>query len=47
MTGGQEKPMRNKEAGSESKKGGEPVKRPYSRPVLFVIGKIGQIFSNN
>jgi len=25
----------------------EPVKKPYRRPVLFVIGKIGQIVSNN
>ena len=25
----------------------EPVKKPYRRPVLFVIGKIGQIVSTN
>ena len=25
----------------------QPAKKPYRRPVLFVIGKIGQIVSNN
>ena len=25
----------------------QPAKKPYSRPVFFVIGKIGQIVSNN
>jgi hypothetical protein len=24
-----------------------PPKKPYKRPVLYVIGKIGQIVSNN
>ena len=25
----------------------QQVKKPYKRPVLYVIGKIGQIISNN
>ena len=25
----------------------KPAKKPYTRPVLVVIGKIGEIFSNN
>jgi len=25
----------------------QPAKRPYTRPVLVVLGKIGKIFSNN
>ena len=25
----------------------QPTKKPYVRPVLIVIGKVGKIFSNN
>ena len=44
---------REKDVGDNEKNAGaddssqQPAKKPYTRPVLVVLGKIGQIVSNN
>jgi hypothetical protein len=43
-----EKPITdNKKTPATGSNSTQPPKKPYSRPVLVVIGKIGQIFSDN
>ena len=46
MSEKREKPTAAPKAGT-NRQADQPTKKPYSRPVLFVIGKIGQIVSNN
>ena len=35
------------EVAQQPKAGNPPTKKPYNRPVLYVIGKIGKIVSDN